>query len=258
MIKRSMIIALIICLAISIYGSSLTESLIGFEDSINRIIELIDQGETDEALKLIEALGGNLNTVKSEILKTKTSNKGGRKEINDNGDELEVIIFTNAELEKEVRNILGITKGDIYKNDVLLIADLELDTNNLKGLENFQNLVVLDAGHGEITNLEPINGLVELQKLSLSYNEISDISPLENLVNLEVLYLSGNKIRDITPLEKLKKLKYLALNKNRLILNDISCLLELPELYCVNIENCNVKDEITIETLIAKGVDVVR
>ena len=84
------------------------------------------------------------------------------------------IEFVDKNLEEAVRLAIGKTDGDIKKEDV-------------------EGLVELDAAGKSIESIEGIEQLTSLQILNLSDNKITDISPLGELTNLQELYIESNE-----------------------------------------------------------------
>ena len=81
----------------------------------------------------------------------------------------------------------------------------------------------------------------DLIALDLGHNDITDISWITELKNLQLLILSENrKITDITPIGSLKKLKYLELFLTHV--EDISPIANLSELLDVNLIITHVSD----------------
>lgn len=73
-------------------------------------------------------------------------------------------------------------------------------------LKYCKNLVALDLGHNNITDLSFISDLPSLKVLILACNYIEDISPLANHPNLEYIELFKNRIRDISVLATMPNL----------------------------------------------------
>lgn len=85
------------------------------------------------------------------------------------------ITFTDENLELEIRSLINIPEGDIFKSDVESVHELIIpgkDISEIEGLQYFKNL----------------------RRLVVSDNNIKDISPLISLENLSVLLLKGNPI----------------------------------------------------------------
>ena len=80
----------------------------------------------------------------------------------------------------------------------------------------------------------------DLVALDLGHNEFSDISFLENLTKLQILILVDNHISDISVLENLKDLVYVELFLNRI--EDVSALGTIEGLLDLNICYNNIKD----------------
>ena len=71
------------------------------------------------------------------------------------------------------------------------------------------NLMALDVGHNEVTNLDFLYDLPNLRVLIIACNQVEDITPIASLKKLEYAELFNNKIRDITPLASCPELEYL-------------------------------------------------
>ena len=63
-----------------------------------------------------------------------------------------------------------------------------------------KDLMMLDLGHCDITDISFISGMEHLRVLILADNEITDLSPLAGLQELEYVEVFLNKIRDFSPL----------------------------------------------------------
>ena len=111
------------------------------------------------------------------------------------------------------------------------LIELEFGQNQISDvtpLENLTNLTHLSLGINQISDVTPLKNLTNLTHLSLGINQISDVTPLKNLTNLIELDLLSNKISDVTPLENLTKLTHLSLRDNQI--SDASPLKNLVEL----------------------------
>ncbi len=163
----------------------------------------------------------------------------------------EVVTFKDKAVEKEVREIIGKTEGEIYLDDVIHIVGINLrekGISDLGGIEHLESLKYLYAGNNLIVDISPLSGLNKLKSLELPNNDIDDISPISSLVNLKSLDLSSNVIEDITPLSELKELKDLYLDNNKI--RDIDPLEKLVRLRRLLIDHNRVKDISLIEELI--------
>lgn len=132
-----------------------------------------------------------------------------------------VMDWKNADLEKAMRDITGITDRDIMLSDV-------------------QGYMGFDLSYEGISDISVLSGLTNLKSLSLNGNHISDISALSGLTNLEWLDLSGNNISDISALSGLTNLEWLALDGNNI--SDISALSGLTNLKTLCLETNNISD----------------
>ena len=132
-----------------------------------------------------------------------------------------VISIPDPNLATAVREMLGLAAGvPITQLDMLTLTALnntvQKNITNLTGLEHAGNLVDVDLGGNEISDITSITKLTQLRILYLEGNKISDISPLKELTRLEKLYLGFNQISDITPLTGLTQLRTLTLAANEI------------------------------------------
>ena len=159
----------------------------------------------------------------------------------------ELVSILDAALEKAIREHLAYLKipadEPITQEEILLLTGLEAqfsDITDLTGLEHAKNLVFLDVGANNISDIQPLAGLTKLEVLKLFANDIEDISPVSELVNLKELQLENNIISDLTPLAGLTRLEYLSLGGNRI--EDISPLSKLVNLTELWIDFNNIQD----------------
>lgn len=113
-----------------------------------------------------------------------------------------IITFDDINFENKVRKQINKPNGDIYKNDIRNIKELDLrnsNISNITGIEGFINLQNIDVSKNSIKDLSPLKDLNYLKKLDLSSNEIEDISVLSNFKNLTELFLRDNNIKDYSP-----------------------------------------------------------
>ncbi len=103
------------------------------------------------------------------------------------------------------------------------------------------DLVALDLGHNQITDLSLFTNLKNLQGLILTDNPISDVSPLAELPNIQFLELNMSKISDLTPFKKCSKLVHLDVHYARV--RDISPLYECDNLEVVILASNNIPSE---------------
>ena len=121
---------------------------------------------------------------------------------------LGVIKFADKNLEKIIREEIGIPKGYIYRNELLAITKLSLSTKtitNLSGLEYCTNLSVLAMSYELFSDITPLSSLVNLKELHIGFCDGFwwNLAPLSYLVNLEILTLRRCNISNISFLENL-------------------------------------------------------
>lgn len=96
----------------------------------------------------------------------------------------------------------------------LNLAETGLST--IAGLENVQNLTVLNLRNNTIRNLEPLSHMVTLQELNLTHNALTDLSALTPLTELQKLDVSFNSLTSLAPLANCPKLTWLDAGNNQL------------------------------------------
>ena len=65
----------------------------------------------------------------------------------------------------------------------------------MEPISDLQNLLGLNLGSTEVTDLRPINNLINLKWLSLKNTAVIDLKPLYGLSKLKILELSGFKVK---------------------------------------------------------------
>lgn len=140
------------------------------------------------------------------------------------------VSFTDATVEKAIREKLGKASGKISTYELQNIYRLKLSTGvkSLKDLSKLTNLEYLDASGLNIKDITAIGKLTKLRVLYLQRNAISNITALKNLKDLEVLSLNGNQLVYINTLTSLTKLQKLYLRENKII--NITALNKLTNL----------------------------
>ncbi|WP_338470697.1 LPXTG cell wall anchor domain-containing protein [Niallia sp. XMNu-256] len=106
----------------------------------------------------------------------------------------ETVVFKDKNLEKLIREDLGLRKKPITKQDLqnlesLYIADLYGDINSLVGLEHAVNLTYLDIESVSINDLSVLRSLQHITELTLTHLPVSNIDVLDQLPALETLYI---------------------------------------------------------------------
>ncbi len=153
-------------------------------------------------------------------------------------------------LESYMREVTGITEGDIWLHDVWSLTDLDLsvqpdednviregpritdisalaeltnlrtlcltfqDVEDISAVANMPNLYGLDIQSCLVSDLTPLAGLDRLEWLFAGYCRITDLSPLAGMTSLQSLGLYYNRVTDIEPLRGLTNLEYLNLQCN--------------------------------------------
>ncbi|MAE19559.1 hypothetical protein CMK12_11620 [Candidatus Poribacteria bacterium] len=167
-----------------------------------------------------------------------------------------LILFKDANLEKAIRDALGIPiellkKEDLEKLEELDVQQVKLPDSkkirDLSGLEYCQNLEKLVVTGTLISDLTPLANSKKLTVLVVS-DKISDVSPLANLTNLKHLGIYDNQISDISALAGLTKLTKLDFGLNEI--SDISVLANLTNLTELELERNPVNNISVLANLV--------
>ncbi len=178
-----------------------------------------------------------------------------------------VMDWGDAALEAKMREITGITEGDIWLHDVqgLTVLDLSKDPNvhgaietgprisNIDALAELTNLTDLMLVYQDVERIDAVASMPHLQYLDLQFNKVSDLSPLSGHQELSTLFAGYCKIVDLAPLASCPNLRLLSLNNNSI--TDLEPLSSLTNLTYLNLEGNPVQVYDPIEGL---GIDELR
>lgn len=153
-----------------------------------------------------------------------------------------IITFLNWKLERDLREVTGITERKITYGDVKYITKYSLE--EVQAVNDFQYLTGLreleiDAADSVVKNIEGLANLKNLKKLVITGGCATDLTPLSGLTNLEVLHIErGEFIEDLNALSNLTNLKklYIGFFEN---LEDIYGLCNLTNLTELEIVRCS-------------------
>ena len=167
------------------------------------------------------------------------------------------IDWKDAALEAKMREITGITSGDIMYSDVQHISELYLSNapdstddvkiKDISALENLTGLRSLNLSWNQISDISALRYMTGMRELYLNYNQISDISALSGMRRLYTLQIGGNQISDISALSELTDLTNLLLFNNQI--SDISALKRMKKLWSLNLCDNPITDYSPIERL---------
>ncbi|OQA10626.1 MAG: Internalin-A precursor [Firmicutes bacterium ADurb.Bin373] len=183
-----------------------------------------------------QATGETGTTTPPATTPTTDSDGGG-----DSG--IDVVHFSDADLEAAVRNALNKPAGDITSADMAGLTQFDAsdqDIADLRGLEYAVNLRELYLDDNLVSDLDVLKGLVNLQYLALEGNQISDISALAGLTSLQILWLANNQVSDLDPLSGLINLQSLFLRDNSV--SALDALGELTGLLALDLGSNQVGD----------------
>jgi internalin A len=119
-----------------------------------------------------------------------------------------------AEVFAKRRNQEPLTIDDV--KNISRVVGPDKAIKSLVGLEHCTDLMLIDLGNNEITDLTPIANLKKLQSVSLAHNKIVDLKPLENLTAMQLLDVSDNEVSDLAPLSGMFNLRTLYVANNQL------------------------------------------
>ena len=104
----------------------------------------------------------------------------------------------NPIIAKAAAKSLGKRLESLNLKDLALVKRLDLrgsGLKSLKGVERFENLIILDISNNDVSNLSPILGLVSLEYLDLTGNKmltINEVSKFEKSVPNCIVLFAGN------------------------------------------------------------------
>lgn len=125
----------------------------------------------------------------------------------------------------------------LYKDadDVFELNVANKNIDDLEGIEIFKNLSVLCCHSNNIKSLKPLKSLKKLEIIQCYHNKLETFEGLENSKNLKEIYSDNNILKDISNLKNCKSLIYLCVSNNKI--SDISVLKNLNLLEELYIEN---------------------
>lgn len=137
-------------------------------------------------------------------------------------------------LEAAMRDITGISEGDILLSDVWETVELDLSgrgVTDITALGEMTNLLFLDLRGNAVADLSPLKNLTALSVLYLSGCPAADLTPVGALPYLTELYASGCGIEDLRPLAGIQYLSWVDLSDNEITdIAPLASLMELAEL----------------------------
>ena len=156
----------------------------------------------------------------------------------------EVVSIPDTNLAAAVREASGLAQGDaITSHTMLELVTLDigsLQITDLTGLKHAINLQWLYLRGKSISDISALGGLTNLKTLRVFDSSVSDISALGGLTNLKRLELFDNLVSDISALGGLTNLTELSLVDNSV--SDISALGGLTNLTYLDLGNNLVSD----------------
>ncbi len=179
--------------------------------------------------------------------------------------------WRDENLEMRMRELTGITEGDIMLSDVWDIQEFDLtdsgvtdvsalaeltqltalylsgnpiDINTLSSMSTLPDLMILDLNACDLTDISFLRAFSSLQELYLGHNSITDLSPLKEYSRLTTLELQYNPVGDdpdnLKVISGLSNLTWLDMKECNL--SDLRFLMSLPYLMNTDLSNNQITD----------------
>lgn len=176
------------------------------------------------------------------------------------GGVIEEVNFTDAAVEAQIRDMLGVSEGTVlYSNELWDITTFAMPADadsyeDLKYLPFLEELIITGGNSSSLSilsslsklthlqivdtsvkseDLAVIGALPKLERLTLSGCSLSTTAGLEKAVGLRHLDLSNNTVRNIAPLASLQNLQELYMQNNAL--TDLSSLSTIKTITKLNV-----------------------
>ena len=161
------------------------------------------------------------------------------------GGVVEIMEFSDAAIEKEVRKLLNVSETvTLYTNDLWTIKSFSVpaDAADYSDLRHMNFLESLTIGKGVPGQIQYLSGLANLTELKVSGVAISqeDLNTIATLPKLSVLTLQNCGLSSISPLESAKELVTLDLNNNTI--RNIQPLSGMQKLQQLNLQHNALTD----------------
>lgn len=177
------------------------------------------------------------------------------------------VYFACPELERLVRETIGVTSGPVTSSDMLNLYEIRPNGESISSLVGLEYAINLyDFGilrnEVELESLDPISQLTSLTRINVSYTQvaqpvnfelldqvyyfalidtnISDISFLSNMPAIEHLTMTNCGISNIESLAVLDNLEHLTLGRNEI--SSIDALRNKSNIRVLNIDQNNISD----------------
>lgn len=176
-------------------------------------------------------------------------------------ESLLVVSIPDAALSGAIKTALGLESDASVTRDKL--AELtELDAQSmgitevavLTGLEYAVNLIHLNLGGNQVTDISPIAGLKKIEYLRFNDTPLADLSPIAGYTSLT--YFNANtavNITDISPLAGNTGLQQLILRNVPMGDAGMDVISNFKKIYRLNMRNTGVTDITVLGELMAQG-----
>lgn len=153
------------------------------------------------------------------------------------------IVLEDDNLDKCIRDELGIGNSQLTQNQLLELQSLDCSgqqIKTIKGLEFATNIQTLKLSNNQISDITPLSKIYQLRKLDLANNQIVSIDSLSSLHNLLNLNLDNNQISNIDSLSGYTRIYELSLSGNQI--SDISPLRSIKYIDTLDLSNNQISD----------------
>ena len=153
---------------------------------------------------------------------------------------IEEVTFTDAAMDKAVRELIGVAEGKTLMSDQLWKITEFTAPEGVKSYEDLKllpNLTKLTIKNMTVDTLSHLSSLVKLETLDLSGSTfpVSDLTILPTLPSLKSLTLAGCRLSTVENLADCKTLTYLDLSSNTI--RNLTPLSTMPQLSEVKLRN---------------------
>ena len=173
-----------------------------------------------------------INNRENIILESKTNiqNIEGNVEV-----EFNEINFPDPGFREYIKTVMQINEGETFNTRSvrkIIFSAIEHETiKNLKGIEFFENLELLDCANNEIEGILDLSRNKKLLTLDCSGNNITEIK-MDSNTPLTKLECYNNQLTELNCLKNNKTITYLDCSQNNFEILDISSITNLETLDC--------------------------
>ena len=135
---------------------------------------------------------------------------------------------------------LSDTSGVRGYNNLVTLDLGENEISDLSDLSSLTSLNTLTIYHNPISDLSPLSGISSLIEVNVGEAPVNDLSPLSSLYNLNVLDVWYTNVSDLTPISGLTSLKRLYLSHS--LVTSLDPIVNLPNISVLSISGLTITD----------------